>query len=362
MDSKKGAIPFSITLVIMMTLLLIYAWMQLENKYSKFNRSIGERQYELMNVYQKAESSLLYIDQSAKYSLEQAVYELAQDGGISEIDISDNGGSASYKCGKFKGAYVWYTLKKEGLAYTETSCINENEVSAHLLYLFNKNLNQYLLAYPDDILIDNYNYELKPNLEIIGHALSPLTFDVLKKGKKETIEDKTKAMRGEVSREPTKTADGLVDFTGTEPCAKGSNCVLTEEALKLIKNAQEIAKQKGVFLEVYSAYRSLERQKALWEGNTPERYAQRYPDEGERRKYVCYPYGNDAEQRCPHLSGNAVDVRLKTKSMTSEEWSMLHEIMASAGWVRYANEPWHFECCGTARYARAKERGVTAIA
>ncbi len=81
---------------------------------------------------------------------------------------------------------------------------------------------------------------------------------------------------------------------------------------------------------------------------------------------VCPP-----SSQCPHLSGNAVDIRFEGKTketMTSNDWTLLHEIMSEAGWVRYGDEnnprkgePWHFECCGTIRYSRAQQQGVTAI-
>jgi len=145
--------------------------------------------------------------------------------------------------------------------------------------------------------------------------------------------------------------------------------MLTTEANQLISVAQDEAVRLGYSLQITSAYRDIARQKFIWDGGTAEKYDQ-YPVK-ERRKYVCDPYQDDAENKCPHLSGKAVDIRFKGKTfdtMTNKDWDELHDIMSSVGWVRYGNvndptvgERWHFECCGTDRYARAQTADTTAI-
>jgi D-alanyl-D-alanine dipeptidase len=337
-----------IALIILVSLYIVL-W---EKDVAFRDNPIGKRQFDLHKIYSKAESPLFYIDQSAKYALQQSVYELAQNGGFSEIDVEDidTSGEAveieASGCGKFNGADVWYILKKTQGGYIETSCFDENSVNMNLEYLFNKNLNLYLEKHPENIPINNYAYEIRDNLEIIGRALYPLKFDILKE------ELKTK----EITKEPIQTPEGLVDFTGTELCKKGSRCLLTKEAYLLLEEAQKKATEKGVSLEVTEGYRSLEEQAIIWNRN---------PD----KIFVCPP-----SPKCPHFSGNAVDTRFKGKTlytMTSADWRLLHNIMSEAGWVRYGvedeskikevGEPWHFECCGTPRDVRAKAQGVDAI-
>ena len=180
---------------------------------------------------------------------------------------------------------------------------------------------------------------------------------------------------------PSEASKSLVDFTGLEKaqlgtetvdikgmCPKGRKCVLTKEAFEDLLRAQKTAKQKGVSLEIRSSYRSLQQQTDIWEGKTPERYKQRYDDVEIRRKYVCDPTKEEPEKRCPHLSGNAVDVRLQGRAMSSNDWKLLYQIMTTTknmenqpAWVKYRPEPWHFECCKTERHSRAIEQGVTEL-
>lgn len=341
---------------------------------------IGDFQINLIRNLQKGENVLFYIDQSAKYALQQAVYELAQNGGVSEIEsIGSDENFADYQCGRFNDAYVWYELKKDASKITENECFDEKSIDIHLMHYFNENLNEFLQNNPHNILVDNYKYEVKGNLEIIGIAQAPLEFDILKEVSEKIIEisskpkefivdaegkeikekkdielDKIKSVSDFTKVNSVKTPKAELEF---DVCSKGRKCILTKGAYALLIEAQKIAKQKGVSLDVTSSYRTIEQQKAIWNGDTSTKYNIRYPLEKDRREYVCYPYGNDVEKRCAHLTGNAVDIRFKGKTfktMTSENWALLHKIMTDAGWVRYTNEPWHFECCGTDRYLRAK--------
>lgn len=302
---------------------------------------IGKYQFNILKTHNMAEDIFLYIDQSSKYSLQQSIYELGKSGGNLKIEFEEapasDYASEDIGCGKFYGYAIWYQLKEGNI----NSCINEESRKTSLEYSFNKELNRYLLNYPYNIPIDNYDYEIKGNLEIVGKAIEPLRFEILKDEGKKAV------------KESVKTSEGLIDFTGTEFCAKGAVCLLTGEAFEKLKKAQQRAKEKGVSLEVYGSYRSREQLIQEWERG---RFSY-IKDEKIRRKYVCYPYGDDVENRCPHATGKAVDVRVKGK----DDLILLKKIMTDDKledrWIRYAreNEEHHFECCGTARYARAKE-------
>ncbi|MBI2655901.1 D-alanyl-D-alanine carboxypeptidase family protein [Candidatus Woesearchaeota archaeon] len=385
MKNKKAAIPFNMLIVVMTAAILVYAWAQLNYKYNNFNEIIGEKQYKLLTTYNKGENALLYIDLSAKYSLQQAVYDLAKSGGVSEVEeIGTDEAFAFYECGRFNDAYIWLEIRKDADGkYLEKECFDEKQTGNHLSYLFDKNLNEYLENYPHDIPTSNYYYETKDSLEIIGMANEPMKFDIYQNEKKIelkpqefSVDNKGKiiAKKTEEKSEltPSEGLKSLVDFTGLETaklgdeiidikglCPKGRRCVLAKDAFENLLRAQKTAKQKGVSLEIRSSYRSLQQQKDIWNGKTPERYAQRYTDENVRRKYVCDPTKEDPEKRCPHLSGNAVDVRLQGRQMNSNDWKLLYQIMTTT--KNYRPEPWHFECCETERYARAIEQGVTEL-
>lgn len=167
-------------IVIITLIVLIQLYVVLLSKNAPFiDEPIGKRQFDLIKAYMDAESALFYVDQSAKYALQQAVYDTAQKGGVSEDAISDN------KCGKIYGYAVWHELEKDDTGnYIKNSCINEEKVKKSLVALFNENLNQYLLSHPSRLPTDNYNYEIKGSLEITGKAIAPLKFDILKEEKK----------------------------------------------------------------------------------------------------------------------------------------------------------------------------------
>ena len=299
---------------------------------------IGSSSLTLLKVSNKAESALFYIDQSAKYSLQQAVYELAQNGAsVSEFDIDELATSQPYienGCGKFQGAFIWIKLKKDTSGnYIKNICIDDKSLTTNILYYFDGNLNKYISNSPYDISSDNYDYQVNNNLEIIGKAYSPIKFNILKE-EKPVVKQPSEYTSPEVQ-------GNFVDFTGTGLCAKGRKCLLTKEAYDLLYKSQEIASKYHVTLQVTYGYRTMEEQNRLWQKNP-------------NSQLVCRPNPN-----CPHLSGKSVDVILKEKI----DWRLLYKIMAEAGWIRYAQkgDEHHFECCGTDRYSRAKAEGKTEI-
>jgi len=299
---------------------------------------IGEYSLVLLKYSNKAKSVLFYTDQSAKYALQQSIYELAKNGGtVSEFDIDELDTSQAFvenECGKFQGTYIWYTLKKDASGnYIKNTCLEDNSLTTNLLYYFDGNLNKYIINSPYDIPHDNYDYQVSNNLEIIGKAYLPIIFNILK-------EEKPLIKQPSEFKSP-ETQENFVDFTGTELCAKGRKCLLTKEAYDLLLKAQEIANKYKVTLQVTYGYRTMEEQNRLWQKNP-------------NSQLVCRPNPN-----CPHLSGKAVDLIIKEKT----DWQLLYKIMAEAGWVLYAQkgDEHHFECCGTDRYSRAQAKGVTAI-
>src|SRR3989338_7677308 len=72
---------------------------------------IGDSSLAMLGASKTAEKALLYIDQSAKYSLQQASYDIAKSGGISEErDIALGEPFVPYECGRYYGSYAWLEI------------------------------------------------------------------------------------------------------------------------------------------------------------------------------------------------------------------------------------------------------------
>ena len=94
---------------------------------------IGEIQLATLKTMQEAEQDLTYIDNAAKISAEQAIYELAENGGFKEA-----------KCGSY-GFNLWNDKNKE--------CFPDYKIN--FTSLFNDKLNKFLVGLN---LVDNYDF------------------------------------------------------------------------------------------------------------------------------------------------------------------------------------------------------------
>ena len=129
-------------------------------------RFIGEFQFNLIKNFQNSEKALFYIDQSAKYASYQAIYELGQKGGYEKSD-----------CDSYLGYNIWIDFDdKENLieCYPKTEGIEDN-----LKSIFKKNLDGYLVKYPDVLIPqDNYQVSFKGKLNIIGEAIRNIIINI----------------------------------------------------------------------------------------------------------------------------------------------------------------------------------------
>lgn len=120
---------------------------------------LGDAQMDLMKDFQKGDDVLLYIDQSAKYSSHQSIYDLAGNGGFYEKE----------KCGKHFGYNFWLAESGTGECFPD---YKENFGA-----VFNENLNKYLKNYRGISITNNYNVQLKDK-SIIGIANSDVTVPI----------------------------------------------------------------------------------------------------------------------------------------------------------------------------------------
>ena len=118
--------------------------------------TIGKIQTDVINVFQDAEKTLFYLDQSAKYSAYKTTEEITLKG------ISSN-------CGIEENYILWKSDRKECYPDEET-------LKKSFIELFSKNLDIYLEEYnkinKNDLTLNNYNLELEETneLKITGNA------------------------------------------------------------------------------------------------------------------------------------------------------------------------------------------------
>ena len=162
--SKKGAILFNITLVFITVIVLTTAFFVLTNKKNSFPSGIGGTQIEIIKTYQEADKILLYVDQAAKFSVDQAAYDLGLQGGYNTV--SD--------CGKITNYMIWQTNTKECYPY-----FIENFGG-----LINKEMDKYLNNYPSQsgltIPKDNYEFTIYTD-KVIGTALEDININMYNK-------------------------------------------------------------------------------------------------------------------------------------------------------------------------------------
>ena len=97
MIKSKKAVWFPVLLVIMTLTTLSYAAWVLNEKAKPFTDAIGERQFNIIKTYDEAEKHLLYIDQAAKFSSSQSIYEQALKGGYHLLPT----------CSEYRGFTLW---------------------------------------------------------------------------------------------------------------------------------------------------------------------------------------------------------------------------------------------------------------
>jgi len=164
MKSKKSQI-FSPGLVIIALLILVEALIILSSKGGIFKEEpLGKRQFDVINTYIEGEGALFYIDQSAKYSAHQTIYDLAKKGGCNSND-------------KYLGYSLWN--------FNEKSQCNPGIETAkdNFLVLFSNDLNEFLSKYKSiKIPLNNYKLDFKDN-NLIGLAINPLKITIGKETK-----------------------------------------------------------------------------------------------------------------------------------------------------------------------------------
>ena len=152
MINKKG---FAVHTIILILAILIglgtfsYHYSLNENPVS--GDYIGNVQLDIIRNFQNAESSLFYIDQSAKYSVQQALQQMADEGVLYEAE-----------CGSFDGISALAAIAKKGDDFDLKECsLDDKSLNENFLRYFNESFRNYIGNYPDAYIPDSYEYEIK---------------------------------------------------------------------------------------------------------------------------------------------------------------------------------------------------------
>lgn len=329
-------------------------------------RFLGERHLQVLVADEQAQKFLLYLDQSARYAITEALVDLASHGGF----------AGESPCGEYYGYALWQSAEEKLLddgkkVMDLKECYPDSEEGS-FSSLLSIHLKTYLAMYPKALPDLFYTITTRQDpaeaamMIVSGAADKDVTFDIVEWEQKVGV-----PLGGPlVPSVSTDISCGVIPLVEIQGVACGASiCAIHPEVEQRLLAAEAIAEQQGYELYVNSAYRSISDQRYLWEHGTRAHPEWKDLPPEQRREFVSPPSCN-----APHTTGRAVDVVLKSggqfvemntlngiklavSDMSHPERQRLESIMASAGFVRYVGEYWHYEY-GTTRWHRAKERGA----
>jgi hypothetical protein len=145
--NRKGMVFVITTAVLIVLVVMPMLFIRMSAKKNQFERTLGQTQLDLIDIYQKSEKDLFYVDQAAKYASYESIFALAENGGFTLF------GS---KCGKYLDYNLW---NKNEYCFPDYT----NNFKAY----FSTNFNPYLSS--NDLSLINYDILLQKD-KIIGTA------------------------------------------------------------------------------------------------------------------------------------------------------------------------------------------------
>ncbi len=157
--NKKGVF-FSVFVFVITLIALISLAAILSAKHSEIEKSIGERQMEILRTAERAEETLHYVDMAASFSAERAIFKAAKKGGFKSESL----------CGHYRNFTSWNCEEYEKGGSFPT----HSEVKESVKNYMEPELENYLVNYDVEILPNN-NYFISISDEMIveGHASTP---------------------------------------------------------------------------------------------------------------------------------------------------------------------------------------------
>ncbi|MBW2969071.1 hypothetical protein KY314_03060 [Candidatus Woesearchaeota archaeon] len=158
--NKKG-LDYSAWMIIVVFIVIIYLFVVIYSKLDVFDVSIGDQEACLMNSYYEGDKILLFVDQSAKFSVYRALGEWGK-----------NGASLPDKFPFFKLSNTPYWFKDNIKYYKDANFYESFE------FYFKNNLKKYLEKYPDYFLDIDYEIAVTDD-KILGVPLKPVLLPVV---------------------------------------------------------------------------------------------------------------------------------------------------------------------------------------
>jgi len=160
--NKKGNQMMAWSLLLVMLILVVMAYIHVWSKTAKWTSKTGELQSEIIKSYDKGEKALIFIDQAAKFSGFSTIYLLGGNGGFFDEP----------ECKHYLDNSTKYNLWEE---INEPSCYpTKSDIRKSVNLFFNERFNDYAKKYTSTLIpTDNYDLsfnEKEGSIEIIGIA------------------------------------------------------------------------------------------------------------------------------------------------------------------------------------------------
>ncbi len=160
--SKKALNILMPGLLILLIISLTWLFIIFNQKGGNFPRKLGEKEFSIIKTAALAESSLDYIELSAKYAVDLAYQDF----------IKNSGSYVASECGSYRGSPILFSNSEDCLQ--DTSKIEES-----FLEYFNLYMNQYLQNF-DKLYIPRNSFDLQISQnKITAESTTPITIPII---------------------------------------------------------------------------------------------------------------------------------------------------------------------------------------
>lgn len=157
LKNRKG-LDFAVLLVLAVIVSTLYLGYQIVKEKEEFQLAVGASATGVYKAFQEAEKVLLFVDMSALFSVNKAVYKLGEKGGFKEEN-----------CGIYDEYYLWNKINNP-----KELC--DKNIIDGFAWQVNKEMNSYLKDY-GGIPQDNYDFFISGD-EVYGFATENINFDI----------------------------------------------------------------------------------------------------------------------------------------------------------------------------------------